>query len=124
MLGDERGHLISIESNQSIPFEIKRIYYIYETKSGVQRGFHAHKALQQVAVVVSGSCDMLLDDGKEQTTVHLNSPMEGVFIGPGMWRVMSNFSKNCVLMVLADAHYDESDYIRDYDIFTSWISKK
>lgn len=122
-LGDDRGHLIAVESGNSIPFDIQRVYYIYETADGVDRGFHAHKALQQVAVAISGSCDMLLDDGKDKLTVHLSSPSEGVFIGPGMWRVMSNFSKDCVLLVFADTHYDESDYIRDYDEFISWISE-
>lgn len=123
-LGDDRGHLVAVESGNSIPFDIQRVYYIYETAEGVDRGFHAHKALQQVAVAISGSCDMVLDDGADKVTVHLNSPTEGLFIGPGMWRVMSNFSKDCVLLVFADAHYDESDYIRDYDAFIAWISKK
>ena len=122
-LGDDRGHLVVVESGKSIPFDIQRVYYIYGTGEGVERGFHAHKALNQVAVAISGSCDMVLDDGKDKVTVHLNSPTEGVLIGPGMWRVMSNFSKDCVLLVFADAHYDESDYIRDYDEFIGWISK-
>ena len=121
-LGDDRGHLVAVESGNSIPFDIQRVYYIYETAEGVDRGFHAHKALQQVAVAISGSCDMVLDDGNDKVTVHLNSPTEGVLIGPGMWRVMNNFSKDCVLLVFADAHYDEADYIRNYDKFTSWIS--
>ena len=121
-LGDDRGHLVAVESNKSIPFDVQRVYYIYGTGKGVERGFHAHKALNQVAVAVSGSCDMVLDDGKNKVTVHLDSPTEGLYIGPGMWRVMNNFSKDCVLLVFADAHYDESDYIRDYDEFISWIS--
>jgi dTDP-4-dehydrorhamnose 3,5-epimerase-like enzyme len=123
-LGDDRGHLVAVESGNSIPFDIQRVYYIFGTLEGVERGFHAHKVLNQVAVAISGSCDMVLDDGIDQATVHLGSPTEGVFVGPGMWHYMSNFSKDCVLLVFADAHYDESDYIRDYDEFTSWISKQ
>ena len=122
-LGDERGSLSVVEAGKLIPFEIKRVYYIYGTKPGVERGFHAHKVLQQLAVAVSGACDMVLDDGRKQKTVRLDSPSHGVRIGPGIWHVMSNFSKDCVLLVFADAHYDESDYIRDYDAFTTWISK-
>ena len=122
-LGDDRGHLVVVESGKSIPFDIQRVYYIYETAEGVDRGFHAHKALNQVAVALSGSCDMVLDDGTDKVTVHLSSPTEGVLIEPGMWHYMSNFSKDCVLLVFADAHYDESDYIRDYDAFIGWISK-
>ena len=120
-LGDERGSLVALESNISVPFEIKRVYYIYGTKAGVSRGFHAHKALQQVAVAVSGSCDMVLDDGKTQETVHLDLPEKGVLIGPGVWRIMKNFTPDCVLLVFADAHYDEADYIRDYEEFLSYL---
>lgn len=124
MLGDERGHLISIESNESIPFDIKRVYYIYETKAGVERGFHAHKALNQVAIALSGSCEMEFDDGTETKAIQLNSREEGVYIRPGLWRVMRNFSEDCVLAVFVDAHYDEDDYIRDYDDFKAWVSAK
>jgi dTDP-4-dehydrorhamnose 3,5-epimerase-like enzyme len=122
-LEDSRGGLVVAETQRHIPFEVKRVYWIHGTQSGVERGFHAHKALRQVAVVVSGSCYMVLDDGIDQATVHLNSPTQGVLIGPRVWHVMSNFSKDCVLLVFADMHYDELDYIRSYDEFTSWISK-
>lgn len=122
-LGDERGSLIAIESEKSVPFPVHRVYYIFGTKVGVERGFHAHKALNQVAVAVTGSCEMVLDDGETKTTVLLDSAEKGVLIGPGMWRVMRNFSTDCVLLVLADQHYDEADYIRDYDQFIEWVKR-
>ena len=122
-LGDERGSLIAIEADNSVPFPVRRVYYIFGTRAGVERGFHAHKALNQVAVAVAGSCEMVLDDGEAETTVLLDSAGKGVLIGPGMWRVMKNFSPDCVLLVLADQHYDEADYIRNYDEFKEWVSK-
>ena len=122
-LGDERGSLIAIEAENSVPFPVRRVYYIFGTKDGVERGFHAHKALNQVAVAVTGSCEMVLDDGETETTVLLDSAEKGVLIGSGMWRVMRNFTPDCVLLVLADQHYDEADYIRDYDQFIDWIKR-
>ena len=122
-LGDERGSLIAIEAEKSVPFPVRRVYYIFGTNEGVERGFHAHKALNQVAVAVTGSCEMVLDDGQSETTVLLDSAEKGVLIGPGMWRVMRNFTPDCVLLVLADQHYDETDYIRDYDQFIEWIKR-
>jgi dTDP-4-dehydrorhamnose 3,5-epimerase-like enzyme len=122
-LGDERGSLIAIEAEKSVPFPVRRVYYIFGTKEGVERGFHAHKALNQVAVAVTGSCEMVLDDGETQTTVVLDSAEKGVLIGPGLWRVMRNFTPDCVLLVLADQHYDEADYIRDYDQFIEWVKR-
>jgi len=118
-LGDDRGSLISLEAGRNIPFDIRRVYYIFGTKSGVARGFHAHKSLKQVAVCLAGSCRFVLDDGRERTEVILNSPGQGLMIEDMTWREMHDFSSNCVLMVLADQHYDESDYIRDYEIFMS-----
>ena len=122
-LGDERGSLIAIEAEKSVPFPVRRVYYIFATKKGVERGFHAHKALNQVAVAVTGSCEMVLDDGQSKATVLLDSSEKGVLIGPGMWRVMRNFSSDCVLLVLADQHYDEADYIRDYEEFKKWVNQ-
>jgi len=122
-LGDERGSLIAVEAEKSVPFPVRRVYYIFATKKGVERGFHAHKALNQVAVAVTGSCEMVLDDGQSETTVLLDSAEKGVLIGPGMWRVMRNFTPDCVLLVLADQHYDEADYIRNYDAFKEWVSQ-
>ena len=117
VLGDDRGSLIALESLHQIPFDIKRVYYIYGTKEGISRGFHAHKALQQVAVCVSGKCRMVLDDGREKTDVWLDSPARGVLIDKMIWHEMHEFSSNCVLLVMASDYYDESDYIRNYDDF-------
>lgn len=117
LLGDERGSLISLEENKNIPFEIKRVYYILDTVQGVARGFHAHKNLQQVAVCVKGSCRFILDDGAHRESVVLDSPSIGLYIDNNKWREMHDFSEDCVLMVLASEHYDEADYIRDYDKF-------
>jgi dTDP-4-dehydrorhamnose 3,5-epimerase-like enzyme len=122
-LGDERGSLIAIEAGKTVPFDVRRVYYIFATKEGVERGFHAHKALNQVAVAVTGSCEMVLDDGATRTTVLMDSSQKGVLIGPGIWRVMRNFSSDCVLLVLADQHYNEADYIRDYEEFKAWVSQ-
>ncbi|MDP4644983.1 MAG: FdtA/QdtA family cupin domain-containing protein [Opitutales bacterium] len=120
-LGDERGSLIAIEAEKSVPFPVRRVYYIFGTKDGVERGFHAHKALNQVAVAVTGSCEMILDNGESRNVVLLDSAEKGVLIGPGIWREMRQFSSDCVLLVLADQHYDEADYIRNYDEFKKWI---
>lgn len=120
-LGDDRGGLISLEQNQNIPFDIKRVYYIFDTKEGVARGFHAHKDLQQVAICVKGSCRFILDNGVQSESVILNKPNIGLFINSMMWREMHDFSEDCVLMVIANHHYDEADYIRDYDDFLGRI---
>lgn len=115
--GDERGALVALEDGKNIPFEIKRVYYLFQTKPGVARGFHAHKRLKQVAIAVRGSCRFLLDDGQERVEIVLDNPAQGIFIESFMWHEMYDFSEDCVLMVLADHHYDESDYVRDYDEF-------
>ena len=115
--GDDRGKLIAIEELKNIPIEIKRVYYIFDNKNNIKRGFHAHKNLKQIAICVKGSCKFLLDNGKEKKEVVLNSPDRGLFINRMIWHEMYDFSKDCVLMVLADNYYDESDYIRDYDEF-------
>ena len=116
-LGDTRGELISLESAKDIPFEIKRVYYIFDTQKDVIRGLHAHKELKQVAIVLKGSCRFMLDDGVIRETITLSSPNQGLLIDSCLWREMSDFSEDCVLMVLASAHYDESDYIREYEQF-------
>ncbi|CZU65307.1 sugar 3,4-ketoisomerase [Enterobacter asburiae] len=115
--GDDRGSLVALEEENNIPFSIKRVYYIFDTKEGVRRGFHAHKKLKQVAIAVKGSCRFLLDDGTERIEVVLDNPAQGLLIDSCIWREMYDFSSDCVLMVLADCHYDENDYIRDYDDF-------
>jgi dTDP-4-dehydrorhamnose 3,5-epimerase-like enzyme len=124
VLGDERGSLIALEENQNIPFTIKRVYYIYDTKDNVRRGYHAHRNLKQVAICVKGSCNFLLDDGKKKEHITLDAPNKALFIEGIVWREMYDFSKDCVLMVLADAHYNESDYIRDYDKFLKTLNNK
>ena len=115
--GDDRGSLISLERNISIPFDIQRVYYIFDTKTDVKRGFHAHRNLKHVLVCVNGSCQILIDNGKEKTTVLLDSPNQGLYLEGLIWREMFAFSENCVLMVLASELYDESDYIRNYEEF-------
>lgn len=115
--GDERGSLIALEGNKNIPFEIKRVYYIFDTKNGVRRGFHAHKNLKQVLVATSGSCKILLNDGKDEVVVELNSRNKALQIDKMIWHEMYDFSADCVLMVLADNYYGEDDYIRNYDDF-------
>lgn len=116
-LGDDRGSLVAVEANKTVPFDIKRVYYIFGTKPGVARGFHAHKALKQVAVCVTGSCRMLLDNGREKEELLLDSPTKGLVIEDLVWREMHDFTPDCVLLVLASEHYDEADYIRNYDDF-------
>lgn len=119
--GDDRGSLVALESDKNIPFEIKRVYYIFDTKSGVVRGLHAHKDLSQVMVCLKGSCRVVLDDGSIKEQVILDSPEQGLLINSMMWREMHDFSVDCVLLVLANEYYDESDYIRDYDGFLEYL---
>jgi dTDP-4-dehydrorhamnose 3,5-epimerase-like enzyme len=121
-LGDERGDLVSLEGNKEIPFDIKRMYYLFGTESCVSRGFHAHKNLQQVAICVKGSCTFILDDGNIREEVVLNSPLKGLYIDSMKWREMHDFSNDCVLIVLASSFYDEADYIRDYEDFLCLIN--
>ena len=123
ILGDERGHLVAIESNRHVPFDIKRVYYLFGTKPEVARGFHAHRELQQVAICISGSCRFLMDDGFNKESVILDNASRGLFIGPMQWHEMYDFSPDCVLMVLASDIYNERDYIRDYEEFIA-LSRK
>ena len=120
-LGDERGCLVSLEAKKTIPFDIKRIYYIFKTKDDVVRGLHAHKVLKQVMICITGSCKIKLDNGQSSETVILESPVKGILVEGLIWREMSNFSNDCVLLVIANEHYDESDYIRNYDDFLSLV---
>jgi dTDP-4-dehydrorhamnose 3,5-epimerase-like enzyme len=123
-LGDERGSLVALEANKSVPFDIKRVYYIFGTKEGVSRGFHAHRNLKQVAVCVTGSCRFVLDNGKKKEEVVLDDATKGLLIKNLTWREMYDFSPDCVLMVLASEYYNESDYIRDYDDFLGVVNGK
>lgn len=115
--GDHTGNLVALEQGEDFPFEIKRVYYIWGTDVNVFRGKHAHRKLEQVIVCTSGSCDFILDNGKERTVLHLNSPAQGLYIQHNIWREFTNFSHDCVVTVLASEYYDESDYIRDYKEF-------
>lgn len=122
--GDNRGMLIALEANKEIPFEIKRVYYMYDTLCDVRRGFHAHKMLQQILICVHGSCKIHLDNGYETKEVVLDKPYEGLYISNDIWREMYDFSPDAVLMVLASELYDESDYIRNYEKFIEYIKGK
>lgn len=119
--GDERGQLVAIEENKDIPFNVQRVYYIYDTLDGVVRGHHAHKSLEQILICIHGSCKIKLDDGKEQEIVVLDKPHEGLYVSNVMWREMFDFSSDAVLLVLASELYDEADYIRNYDEFLKYV---
>jgi len=122
-LGDERGSLVALEIGQEkeLPFAIKRVYYIYHTAEGVSRGYHAHRDLKQVAICVAGSCRMVLDNGIVREETLLDCPTKGLLIESMVWREMHDFSSDCVLLVLASEHYDELDYIRNYQEFCESI---
>jgi uncharacterized RmlC-like cupin family protein len=113
---EPRGNLSVIE-NDRIPFEMKRVYYLYDVPSGAERGGHAHKNLKQFLIALSGSFDVVLNDGYEKKTVTLNKPFEGLLINPGIWRELNNFSSGSVCLVLASAVFNEEDYIREFDEF-------
>lgn len=119
--GDERGMLVALEEFNDIPFRIKRVYYMYDTKDGVVRGHHAHRNLEQILVCIHGSCKIHLDNGSETKEVPLEKPYEGLYIANNIWREMYDFSSDAVLMVLASEVYDEGDYIRDYEEFLKFV---
>lgn len=121
--GDYSGSLVALEKGEDFPFDIKRVYYIWGTQKDVLRGKHAHRKLEQVIICTSGSCDFILDNGFERATVHLDKPYQGLYIKHNIWREFTNFSPDCVVMVLASEHYDESDYIRNYETFLSEVRK-
>ncbi|MDE6407082.1 MAG: FdtA/QdtA family cupin domain-containing protein [Anaeroplasmataceae bacterium] len=122
--GDQRGMLVALEDNKELPFQIKRVYYLYGTKSGERRGFHAHKELQQILICIHGSCKIHLDNGTDTAEVLLDKPTEGLYVSHNMWREMYDFSKDAVLLVLASECYNEKDYIRNYDEFIKLTRKK
>ena len=121
---DARGNLSFIEGGQHIPFDIKRVYYLYDVPGGSDRGSHAHKNLHQFIVAMSGSFDVVLDDGKEKKRFHLNRSYSGLYVCPMMWRDLDNFSSGSVCVVLASAHYDADDYIRSYEEFLTLTTQK
>ena len=119
-----KGNLTFIEANKHIPFEIKRVYYLYDVPGGGDRGEHAHKDLSQFIIAMSGSFDILLDDGHHKKKFHMNRAYYGLYLCPMIWRELDNFSSGSVCLVLASDFYKELDYIRDYDEFTKEIKKK
>lgn len=121
--GDERGQLVALEEFKDIPFEIKRVYYMYGTEEGVRRGYHAHKSLEQILICIHGSCKILLDNGTEKKIVFLEKPYEGLYVPNSMWREMYDFSADAVLLCLASELYNEDDYIRDYNEFLKLIKE-
>ncbi|SDA43153.1 dTDP-4-dehydrorhamnose 3,5-epimerase [Pseudomonas sp. NFACC15-1] len=122
IIGDSRGSLIALEKSSQIPFEFRRVYYIFGTQPEVSRGFHAHKELRQLAVCVSGKCRMLMDNGVTKEEIWLDSPTKGVLINNLVWREMHDFTSDCVLVVFASHEYDERDYIRNYQEFTNLVA--
>ncbi|MCF0213898.1 MAG: WxcM-like domain-containing protein [Muribaculaceae bacterium] len=114
---DPRGNLSVVEAFNPVPYEIRRVYWLYDVPAGSERGGHSHKQQKEVLVAMAGSFNVVLDDGEQQLTVTLNRPDRGLLIGEGMWRVLDNFSAGSVCLVLASDVFDENDYIRDYDDF-------
>ena len=123
VLGDHRGQLVALEANRQIPFDVKRVFYIYGTQEGIPRGNHSHYKTKQFLVAVNGSCKVTLDDGKTKETFDLNRPNLGLFQDALIWGSMHDFSNDCVLMVLADEYYDASDYITNYNKFLEIVNK-
>jgi dTDP-4-dehydrorhamnose 3,5-epimerase-like enzyme len=123
-INDPRGNLTFVEGGRHIPFDIKRVYYLYDVPGGASRAAHGHKLLQQVMIAMSGSFDVTLDDGVERTRYSLNRSYQGLYIPKMMWRDLDNFSSGAVCMVLASDVYDESDYYRNYDDFIAAARNK
>lgn len=117
ILGGENSPLISLEKDKDIPFEIKRVYYIFNTAKDVERGFHAHKNLKQIVIALKGSCNFILDDGYKKIDIKLDNEKKGILIEGIIWREIKNISDSCILLVIASENYNENDYIRDYNDF-------
>ena len=123
-ISDPRGNLTFLESHQHIPFDIKRVYYLYDIPGGASRAAHGHKELHQLMIAMSGSFDITLDSGAEKKKYSLNRSYSGIYIPPMMWRDLDNFSSGAVCMVLASDYFDESDYYRNYDDFVKAVGVK
>jgi hypothetical protein len=121
-ISDPRGNLTFVEGSQHIPFDIRRVYYLYDVPGGAERGGHAHKALSQLIIAMSGSFDVVLDEGGEKKRFHLNRSYQGLYVCPMIWRELDNFSSGSVCMVLASNIYEESDYYRDYGEYLRGLS--
>lgn len=117
---DRKGNISVVENNKDIPFDVKRTYYLYDVPGGESRGGHAHKKLRQLIVAASGSFTVTLDDGRVKRTFTLNRPYQGLYVVPGIWRTLDDFSSGAVCLVLASEGYDEADYIRDYNEFLKY----
>jgi hypothetical protein len=117
---DRKGNITVVENNKTVPFEVKRTYYLYDVPGGESRGGHAHKELSQLIIAASGSFTVTLDDGKVKRTFMLNRPYQGLYVVPGIWRTLDDFSSGAVCMVLASEGYREDDYIRDYNEFKNY----
>lgn len=122
-LHHEKGNITVIENSKHIPFNTQRIYYLYDVPGGESRGGHAHKNLHQLIVAVGGSFDVVIDNGKEKQRISLNRPYQGLYVVPGTWRELENFSSGATCLVLASENYDEKDYIRDYNEFTNYLNE-
>lgn len=118
------GNITIMQNGGLLPFDVKRVYYLYDVPGGSERGGHAHKSLFQIIVAASGSFDIMLDDGREQKIIQLNRPYYGLLIVPGIWREIKNFSSGAICLVLASLKYSSSDYIRDYNEYLVWKSLK
>lgn len=117
---DRKGNLTVVENGLTLPFDVKRVYYLYDVPGGESRGSHAHKNLEQLIVAASGSFTVTLDDGRQKRSFFLNRPYQGLYVKPGMWRDLEDFSSGSVCMVLASEVYEASDYIRDYEEFLTF----
>jgi dTDP-4-dehydrorhamnose 3,5-epimerase-like enzyme len=123
-ISDPRGNLTFVEANRHIPFDIKRVYYLYDVPGGSERAGHGHKKLQQLFIAMSGSFDLLIDDGHEKKKYHMNRSYYGLYVCPMIWRDLDNFSSGSVCMVFASDYYDESDYYREYQDFIEAVNQK
>ena len=121
---DRKGNLCVVENGRTLPFDVKRVYYLYDVPGGAERGSHAHRDLSQLIIAASGSFTVTLDDGKYKRSFFLNRPYQGLYVKPGMWRILEDFSSGAVCMVLASDIYNKEDYIRDYNEFLDYRNGK